>query len=619
MTLLVASAVDAAIVIAVALAVSAALRRRPAAVRHAVLGAAMLAAALMPALEAILPAWPLAILSGGSAEVATSGLRLSSSTPPDASAALIADAAAPWSIDWPLVLLTAWLLGLAAIIGGLLTGFVRLVRVMRGCIEIGAGPWRDAADRLAERSGLRQRIAILQSAHPSLLVTCGLFRPKIILPAGAERWADERRHVVLAHEIAHIRRGDWAVQLAAETLRAIYWFNPLVWIACRRLRHESEYACDDAVLDSGIGAADYASHLLDVARQAVGQRTPLVAAPAIAHPSTLERRISAMLTNQRHRAPLSGRAWAAAALSALAIAVPIAAAGVAPPVEATLPMATPGPDVSLTPAARPAPSASPEAPAARPSAPAARAQPQPAAFSGTLYDQSGGALPGVEIAFTDTAVGLTRSAVTDGAGRFRFTDVVPGEYEFAATLAGFATVTNIIPVAPGADMHRSITLPLGSLQELITAVCQAPTAARVLQNVRPARALGGEPLVPRLWIRPAPAARVVAEQAPVVAGAKPVRVGGQIAVPRQIKKVNPICPRNVLPTGNVMVILEGRIGIDGYLVELRHAPNPDNPPPLEEFVDSALDAVRQWEYTPTRLNNQPVEANVTITVSYSRG
>ena len=72
---------------------------------------------------------------------------------------------------------------------------------------------------------------------------------------------------VLSHELAHVRRHDWCVQIAAEGVRALLWFNPLVWIACRRLRRESEQACDDAVLGNGVPARAYASHLLELARK----------------------------------------------------------------------------------------------------------------------------------------------------------------------------------------------------------------------------------------------------------------------------------------------------------------------------------------------------------------
>ena len=72
---------------------------------------------------------------------------------------------------------------------------------------------------------------------------------------------------MLCHELAHIRRHDWLVQLAAEMVRVALWFNPLAWMACSRLRRESEQACDDEVLGIGVGAGAYAGHLLDLVRQ----------------------------------------------------------------------------------------------------------------------------------------------------------------------------------------------------------------------------------------------------------------------------------------------------------------------------------------------------------------
>ena len=105
-------------------------------------------------------------------------------------------------------------------------------------------------------SGYGVRSLLLQSDHPTLLVTWGVWQPKVILPAEARGWPEDRIRIVLAHELAHVRRGDWLVQLAAELLRAIYWFNPLLWIACRQLRRESEHACDDAVLALGVEGAD---------------------------------------------------------------------------------------------------------------------------------------------------------------------------------------------------------------------------------------------------------------------------------------------------------------------------------------------------------------------------
>src|ERR1700682_1745689 len=110
--------------------------------------------------------------------------------------------------------------------------------------------------------------------------------------------------------------------MVAELARAGYWFNPVMWIACRRLRLESEQATDDVVLHAGINGSEYASHLLELAR-AFSRHSAWLPAPAIARPSSLERRVSAMLNDRVNRAPITrvARVGIIAALSAVAIAI----------------------------------------------------------------------------------------------------------------------------------------------------------------------------------------------------------------------------------------------------------------------------------------------------------
>ena len=242
-------------------------------------------------------------------------------------------------------------------------------------------------------------------------------------------------------------------------------------------------------------------------------------------------------------------------------------------------------------------------------------------------------MPGVEAVLNELESGLRYRVISDGTGRFRIADLQPGRYEMKLSLPGFGTVTNVMPVTAGADVRRTIMMPLGSLEETILVTCAPPAAFMsptptgvVVDRVAGVAVVDGKryfdpaaftalakryALSARLYT--APAAQDIAPVTIV-----PVRVGGQIAAPRQIRKVNPVCPRNVLPSADTVVVLVARVGVDGHLNDLRDVSAAGAAGPAPEFVDAALEAVRQWEYTPTRLNNTPIEANVRITVQFSR-
>ena len=93
---------------------------------------------------------------------------------------------------------------------------------------------------------------------------------------------------------------------------------------------------------------------------------------------------------------------------------------------------------------------------------------------------------------------------------------------------------------------------------------------------------------------------------------QPVRVGGQIKAPTQIKKVQPVYPAEAQAAKvQGIVIMEAIIGVDGRVTDvkvLRSVPLLDQ---------AAADAVRQWEYTPTLLNGAPVAVIMTVTVTFN--
>jgi beta-lactamase regulating signal transducer with metallopeptidase domain len=620
MTTALAVIIDITVVMALALLICRLLHRQPAALRHMVLVAALVAAAAVPLLEVALPRWEIAVLPGAS-QVATSGLTLSDESPRGGGlvdVSHVADAPLFTSSEMFLVI---WALGFLVVMTRLLTGLARLVAMTRRCRTVQSSSWREHASSLAAEFDLRP-VVVLESHDRVPLLTWGMFRPRIIVPAGAAAWTAGRIEAVLAHELAHIARRDWALQIATQIVCAVYWFNPLVWMTCRRLRNESEQACDDAVLRRGIDPADYATHLLAVARQVHAGGPRWASAPAILNSSSLERRIAAMLKPSCSREALTGTASLLALLVAFVVAAPVAALTLTRQVESMPVRAIAGRDVVL-PAPAPAPAAqnavhapsNERRPVVRRDAPrpvarvpaaadaAAAAAQAAASLSGVLRDASGAVLPGVELTLRNSVDQTSSKAISDGTGRFTFRGIPEGRYELTARLPGFRTLMNNVILSAGDDQQISLMMQVGALSETVAVTCAGGAAALP-------RSAG----VASLSIRRSMATPLFA--LPQAGQSLPVRVGGQIAAPRQISRVTPTCP-GTPPGGGYVVILEATIGVDGLIrdiVSLRPKPADAQTAP---FMQAAIDAVRQWQYTPTRLNNVPTPVIMTVTVSFS--
>jgi hypothetical protein len=158
----------------------------------------------------------------------------------------------------------------------------------------------------------------------------------VLLPEDALEWPEAHGRIVLRHELAHVARGDALTQLTAGLVCAAYWFHPLVWITERRLRAECERACDDNVVSLGTPAAEYAAHLLEVARSARAFGAAGFLSVAMARPSQLEGRLLAVLSESRRRVRLSRRARPAAAILSALVLLPLAAFRAVPSTDAPM-------------------------------------------------------------------------------------------------------------------------------------------------------------------------------------------------------------------------------------------------------------------------------------------
>src|SRR5207237_8677933 len=282
-------------------------------------------------------------------------------------------------------------------------------------------PWLAEAQSLARGLGIPQ-VRFVRTRIGSMPMAWGVFRPSVLIPVDADGWPADRLRIVVLHELAHVKRRDCLTHLVAQIACAAYWFNPLAWIAVKRLRTERERACDDLVLVSGTRGPDYADQLLEIARVMRAGRFPVVLAGAtlaMAHRSQLEGRLMAILDPSVPRGGLT-RMRAALTTSVFALMlVPVASVqpwakeavtridaartNIAPAVA----MAIPSPASAPAPSPRPRPAqARPERPVEQYPRQAAADEAVNAAVQGLVQSATQGVSQGV-------TQGVTRS-VTQG-------------------------------------------------------------------------------------------------------------------------------------------------------------------------------------------------------------
>ncbi len=566
MTALLDLTIRVSIIVGSALAAVALLRNRAAALRHWLLAVAIVCAAAAPAIAPFAPAWHVS-RAGSTPDpgritidvTTTYGAPAAPTAAPRLPSPRQRDAAAPADRTLGAI----WLAGCLLSLGVLATGLGRLWWIAARSTRVVCGPWHEQLVALSARHALSRRVALLQSDRPALLVTWGVLRPAIILPRDAPRWDADRIRVVLSHELAHVARSDWLVQMVAELLRSVHWFNPVVWVAAARLRRESEHACDDIVLESGIDASTYAAELLTLAR-AARRHDGLLPAQAIVRPSSLQRRVSAMLNTRTARAPVrrATRITAAAGVAAVALAV------------------------------------------------AGFAGAQQTMLSGTIVDPMGRGVADATLVLTSPDNGAKHEVRSDASGNFHFVALPSGDYTLSTALPGFEPLSGTITLN-GASVQRRLTLQLARVQEMITVrnappppppappppAPPAPAGAEGRPAPPPPPASLAERLAKHRQMRQEAAARCAQSAA-----------GGCLQPPIKIKDVKPVFPPSLIGASAPQdVELQGSIGLDGFVHDLQVV---GTVPP--GVADAAIVAVSQWQFEPTLLDGQPIETAITI-------
>ena len=323
------------------------LRRHSAAVRGLVWSLAIVGCLIVPLFSLTLPQWEVGILPStpegsaidrwidnkqpASSPVPTASRPLPSTTASSTQAAsipiqpkpVISESGVPQSnisetglasLHW-----TDWIAMCWA--GGTLFLLVRLIVGISAVSHLSARSDAFSISIPHMHPGWKRPVSVRLSDAVTVPMVWGLLRPVILLPADADNWQPERRRAVLLHELAHIQRQDWLIQTIAQITCTVYWFNPLVWFAARRMRSEMEQACDDHVLNAGYQSIDYAQHLLDIVRNIKAVGSASRSAVAMVRSSKIEGRLRTILAEHRNRRPMTKIAVAIGLLTLICFAV----------------------------------------------------------------------------------------------------------------------------------------------------------------------------------------------------------------------------------------------------------------------------------------------------------
>ena len=438
-----------------------------------------------------------------------------------------------------------------------------------------------------------ESIRIAETDAVATAMTLGVFRPWILLPREHRLWEPELLRAVLLHEVAHVRRRDCLLQWLPNVVCAVHWFNPLVWLARSEMLCESERACDDAVIRSGISGSAFARDLVEIARSIHSKGESFM---STAVTTKLERRIARLIDPAANRRPLTAGRTVFGAAIVLAILAPIAAVRADQSLKAPAVMVTPDP-VAVAPKKAPRVVAQVAQAQVAQGTPAPQASPT-GALSGVVSDPTGAvvanATVGIQVSdgTSGAAAGGGRgpgpvrySTVTGPIGQWSFPSLAPGMYTVEVQVPGFRTFTKLVSVSQGVNNVVNSNLMIGRNSESVTVTAARPNASAGLTS--------------------SPA---------VQSSSRPIRVGGNVEPAKLIRHVAPVFPQSAQAQGiQGSVTFEAIIDKAGFILNTQLV-SPYAPP---DFVQAALDAIKQWQYTPTLLNGEPVDVLTEITVNFT--
>jgi len=500
-----------------------------------------------------------------------------------------------YPLPWRSALLAALAAGFAVRAVWLATGFAKLRGWRRTAVPF--DPLPAHLDRL--RAEIAPGAEFRMSAAVSGPVTFGLRRPLIVLPEHFAALPEDTQEAVACHELLHVRRGDWIVTIAEETIRALLWFHPAVWWLVSQMQLAREQAVDQEVVRLTRKRSEYLQALLALA----GDQPVLDLAPAtlFLRKRHLKYRV-ALLLKEGSMSKRNLISFCAASCGLLLAAGWFSLH--------TFPLqAAPAPQDSSGPALLH--SVAPQYPQA-----AKDKHIEGSVVLELQIDEKGH----VTDAHVLSGPEELRSAALQAVLQWHYSPEAMSLPATTQVTLDFKLPQESGPASP--QVTPSVLRPFTLKSIVINSL--TPSARGELLDRLPVHV--GDTVDSSVFASVVKAARAFDDDLRVVAGADgalyimlagassspKIRVGGNVQQAKLVSKVTPVYPAEAKDQRIQGVVrLEATIGKDGKvenLVVLSGDP---------ALAPAALEAVRQWQYQTTLLNGDPVEVVTEVNVNFT--
>jgi uncharacterized protein (TIGR03435 family) len=162
----------------------------------------------------------------------------------------------------PLWMAVIWIAGTMLFWLRLIRGWILAERLRHSLVRSAPHDWQDALERLRVRMRVSRPVRLLVSPLVQAPVMIGWLRPVVLTPVAAlAGLPPEQIEALLLHELAHIRRHDYLVNLAQSALEALLFYHPAVWWVSSHIRADRELCCDDMAVSAGGNAIVFARAL----------------------------------------------------------------------------------------------------------------------------------------------------------------------------------------------------------------------------------------------------------------------------------------------------------------------------------------------------------------------